>query len=132
MRPAIVEGSGCCFERIGRKGSVTCQLTMTLHAIIVSSTNPMRKRQRVSSHDLYQSMSVLRVDGGVDGFEKYFLERERRDVNRLRMKLARLGRDGFGGVAGEDGQHAAIPSRANDAGRAKRQCRRVRFEDNLD
>src|SRR5882724_9616932 len=69
-------------------------------AITVSRQRPIRNRQRVSSQDLYQSMSVLRGDR----FEKDLFERNRRDVGGRRIQRARLVEDAFGAGARQHGQ----------------------------
>src|SRR3954467_4033316 len=96
-----------------------------------STTKAMRNRQRVSSHDLYQSMSVLRVDRGGDRLEKNLFERQRQHVHRYGIERARFSGNRIRAGAREHAQHATVPPRANDAWRAERNCRRVLVEDDL-
>src|SRR4051812_42428532 len=86
---------------------------MTPPAITSSTANPMRNRHRVSSHDLYQSISVL----SIHGFQEDLLERQRRDVHRRRRKCLRLLHDRVCARAGEDRQHAPGAACADDTRR---------------
>src|ERR1044071_3149628 len=94
----------------------------------MSSPSPMKKRQRVSSHDLYQSMSVaLRLNR----FEKNLLERHRRDFDRRRIPRARLVDDRIGVRAHQQRDHAPVALHARDVRRAKLRRRRRAVEHEL-
>src|SRR5260221_10991701 len=92
--------------------------TTTPTAASIMITRPIRKRVRVSSHDLYQSMSALCFHG----LEKDLFQRDGNDVDRRRVERARLGENLFGSRARQHGEHAALAPHALDARRAE--CRR--------
>src|SRR4249919_3320463 len=73
------------------------------HALIERMASGMRNRQRVSSHDLYQSMSVLRLHG----FKEDFFQRDRQDVDRGRPERAGFVEDRLSPAARDDREHAA-------------------------
>src|SRR4030095_9588297 len=98
------------------------------HALMKRIASGIRNRHRVSSQDLYQSMSVLRRDG----LEKDFLERDGQHVDRRRPKPASLVENGVGATAGDDRQHAASALDTHDALGAQRRLRRVAVEHQLD
>src|SRR5579859_473827 len=68
------------------------------------SVRPIRNRQRVSSQDLYQSMSVLRVHS----LEKDFFQSDWHDVDRPWMERARFLENRIDAGARKDGEHAAV------------------------
>src|SRR5918995_6944500 len=93
-----------------------------------SSTRPMTKRQRVSSHERYQSMSVL-LD---NGFEKDFFECHRHDIDGDGIERARLQNDLLAATGRERRQHAPPSARARDTRGAKGVLGRRAIEDGLD
>src|SRR4051794_3978214 len=97
------------------------------HEESTSSTRPMMKRQRVSSHDLYQSMSVLRSHG----FEKDFLQRHRRYIHGHGLQRAGFVNDVVGSGVRQHGQHPALSPHACNARRAKARIGSVSVEDEL-
>src|SRR5206468_12892062 len=77
---------------IGRS-LITCGYVRTsVTAEQTSIPSPMRNRHRVSSHDLYQSISVLRAYG----LEKNFFEGDRQYLEREWMERARFVEDRVG------------------------------------
>src|ERR1051325_7586890 len=98
------------------------------HARINSSARQIRNRPRVSSHDLYQSMSVLRCDG----FEEDVLQGHRDDVHRRRAERAGFVENRICAGAREQGEHAPGAMHALDARRVKRRRRRLAIEHELD
>src|SRR2546427_775578 len=78
----------------------------------------MKKRQRVSSHDLYQSMSLLRSYA----LEEDLFQRDGHDVHRHRVERARLADDALGAVARQPREHTALPPHSHDARRDKYRC----------
>src|SRR5690349_12173005 len=88
----------------------------------------MRKRERVSSQDLYQSISVLRAYG----FEKDLFERHGQNVYGLGLQRACFGDDALLAVAGEHRQHSPLLASRDDAARLERSVRRVALEHELD
>src|SRR6185436_12224522 len=93
----------------------------------MNSPRPMKKRQRVSSHDLYQTMSVLRDDG----FEKDVFQRHWGNVDRDRMKRARLAGQLFGSRARQQRDHPSLPPDSRDAWRPEGWLRRITVEHEL-
>src|SRR5262245_7471746 len=86
----------------------------------------MMKRHRVSSHALYQSMSVLR-----HAFEKDLLQRHRYHGDRRRMEPLRFGENAVAAAARQYREHAALALDANHARRVKGRVRRILFEHQL-
>src|SRR3954469_3648753 len=99
----------------------------TTHADRTRSTRPIRKRPRVSSHDLYQSMSVLRGHG----FEEDVFQRDGCDVDRSRIPRARFGDDRLGAGAGQDAEHATLTGHARNPPRVELRVGRVAVENQL-
>src|SRR5262245_18666598 len=89
--------------------------------------SPIRKRQRVSSQNLYQSMSALRCDT----FEEDFLERDRQHVDRSRVEGARLVENPFRMTARHQRQDAAAALYTCDAWRSERSVWSSTVEDQL-
>src|SRR3954471_6559143 len=86
------------------------------HAETISTARPMPNFHRVSSHDLYQSISVLRLNR----FEKNVLQRDRQHVDRSRAERARLRGDLIGAAGGENRENAALTLDALCARRPER------------
>src|SRR3984893_17384522 len=86
-----------------------------------SIPRPMRNRQRVSSHDLYQSMSVLRAHG----LEKNFLESDGQYLQRHGIERARLADDRVGVSTRHQRDHPALPMDMRDARSSKLRVRCV-------
>src|SRR5947207_3718876 len=93
----------------------------------IMSASPIRRRVRVSSHALYQSISVLRRDG----FEEDLFQRDGQNVDRHRAQRARLLEDLLGAGAGEHAEHASLAAHTRDTRAAKRGCRRLAVEHQL-
>src|SRR5438874_154526 len=95
-------------------------------ATTISSANPMRNRQRLSSHALYQSISVLRDDS----FEKDLFQRDGRDVDRYWIEDARFVQNPRGSGARQQREDAAFAPHPDDAGRTERhgRCRTIEYE----
>src|SRR5262245_66589262 len=87
----------------------------------VSSAKPIGNPHRVSSHDLYQSMSVLPLDGP----EKILFQRHGRDVDRDRRERLRFGEHHIGPHARENGHHPSFALHPPHAWRAEREVGRV-------
>src|SRR5437879_13498221 len=93
-----------------------------------NSTRPITNRQRVSSHDLYQSMSVLRGYG----LEEDLFQRDWDDVHRHGAERARLVEDPLCAGARQHREHATLPPYPLDARRAQRRLPRIAVEHHLD
>src|SRR5207245_8263379 len=89
---------------------------------------PIRNRDRVSSHDLYQSISVP-LHG--DGLEEDLLQRDRCDVDRNGLEPSRLFDDSGGSGAREHRQDAPVAPHPLDPWRAERGVGRVAVEHEL-
>src|SRR5262249_143520 len=87
----------------------------------------MKNRQRVSSHDLYQSISVLRDDG----LEKDVFQGHWRDVDRHGVERPSFVHYALGPRAREQREHTALPADTLDARRTERRLRRVAIEHQL-
>src|SRR5580658_4185431 len=83
----------------------------------ISSARPIENRHRVSSHDLYQSISVLPANG----FEKDLLQRDGDDIHRHRIQPARLIEDPLGTRARQHRQHTTLAPHPLDTRR--QECR---------
>src|SRR5712692_2454125 len=94
----------------------------------INSTRPITNRQRVSSHDLYQSMSVLRGNG----LEEDLFQRDGDDVHRHRAERARLVEDSIGSLARQHREHATLAPHSLDARRPEYRFRRIAVEHQLD
>src|SRR5262245_32586043 len=88
---------------------------------------PIRKRHRVSSQNLYQSISILRRDA----LQEDLLERDRQHVDRRGTERARLFEDVFGMAARHQREHAAAALHARDTWRAERRVGSAALEDEL-
>src|ERR1700674_623392 len=89
-----------------------------------SSTRPITNRHRVSSHALYQSISILRRHG----FEKDLFERHGGNVHGHRVQRSRLVEDPLGPGARQHREHTTLAPHALDARRAERRIWRVALE----
>src|SRR5207245_4895530 len=89
---------------------------------------PIRKRHRVSSHALYQSISVLRDNR----LEKNVFQRDRDHIDGHRMQGTDLGHDSVGASVRYNREDAAGAADAHDPGRPEDGIRRVAVEYELD
>src|SRR5258708_2572740 len=80
-----------------------------------SIPRPIRNRQGVSSHDLYQSISVLRTCG----LQENLFERDRQYLQRKWIERAGLADDRVGVSARHQRDHAALPVHPRDARSSK-------------
>src|SRR5262245_1099439 len=93
------------------------------------TAKPLRKRQRVSSHALYQNMSVLLWRG--DRLEKDVFQGDRRNVYRRWIERTRFGDDRVCARARTNAEDAALSTDTLHAGCAERCPGRVAFKDEL-
>src|SRR5438094_1891676 len=107
---------------------ITCGYVSTVPpAEHTSNAIPMRNRHRVSSHDLYQSMSVLHRNA----CEKDVLQRDRHDVDRHGTERARFVEDRLGARARQNREHPPVATHALDARRAERRLGCIALEHEL-
>src|SRR5438034_4454541 len=96
---------------IGRS-LMTCGYVRTVTtAEQTSIPSPMRNRHQVSSHDLYQSISVLRAYG----LEENLFEGDGQYLHRQGIEGARFVDDRVGIAARHQRDHAALAVHARDA-----------------
>src|SRR5690348_11555484 len=94
----------------------------------ISSAKPSRKRQRVSTQDLYQSISILLSNS----FQKNLLQRDGDHIHRDRLQRARFFNDFAGPLPGQQRERTAMTLHPQDAGSAKRHVGSFRIEDQED
>src|SRR5262245_46162873 len=89
-------------------------------------------QRRVSTNDLYQSISCLLSACGSCGIEKDVGQRDGSDLDFARVVLARLGDDVVGAAVDEDREHPALGARLTDSCRMPQRGRRSAVEDHHD